>query len=159
MPTFEINESQIEKMVYSLCLPNSYLSSKEMKTQKWSRPTTLSPGQRTQKDTLLLVKLSSRSLLERPLLKKRLFRLIFHLPQDLKVELSLPSFPMILPDLELPWPYRKNICLLDVLPLLLADNFPVTFFKKDNSKTLVGPAHGSTLGLVISYSFFTLETI
>lgn len=60
-----------------------------VRIQKWSRPNS-SPGQRTQKNTMLIIKLSPGSLLDMPLLKG-MFRPIFHLPHDLKVELNLPA--------------------------------------------------------------------
>lgn len=101
------------------------------------------------------------------LLKQELLRLILPQPQDLKGELLLPSFPVPLGnlgkthtnqsgDLELLAFYKKIFCLLRFFPssFLLANNFPVTFSKKNISKTLAVLVHGSTLRLAISYRFF-----
>lgn len=101
------------------------------------------------------------------LLKQELLRLIPPQPQDLKGELLLPSFPVPLGnlgkthtnqsgDLELLAFYKKIFCLLRFFPssFLLANNFPVTFSKKNISKTLAVLVHGSTLRLAISYRFF-----
>lgn len=101
------------------------------------------------------------------LLKQELLRVILPQPQDLKGELLLPRFPVPLGnlgkthtnqsgDLELPAFYKKSCVYLRFFPSssLLASNFPVTFSKKNISKTLAVLVHGSTLRLGISYRFF-----
>lgn len=91
---------------------------------------------------MLIVKLSPGSLLEVPLLKGGLFRLSYSIYLRIwKWRWVGPrSFLMIL--LDLGWSYKNIFAyLISCLSSCLSpDNFPVTFCKKDISKTFNSPS-------------------